>query len=41
MKFSKEDFAQLDLSDLLLNVWDYSEYVTGPILNQTVSGVLS
>ena len=32
MKFSKEDFANLDLPDLLLNIWEYSNYLTDPIL---------
>ena len=34
MKFSKESFAELGLPDLLLNVWEYSNYLTEPILNQ-------
>ena len=34
MKFSKNDFENLDLPDLLINIWDYSEYLTDPVLNQ-------
>ena len=34
MKFLKNDFENLDLTDLLINIWDYSEYLTDPILNQ-------
>ena len=34
MKFSKNDFENLDLPDLLINIWDYSEYPTDPVLNQ-------
>ena len=34
MKFSKESFAELGLPDLLLNVWEYSNYLTELILNQ-------
>ena len=34
MKFSKNDFLELDLQYLLINIWSYSEYLTDPVLNQ-------
>ena len=34
MKFSKNDFENLDLRDLLINIWNYSEYLKDPVLNQ-------
>ena len=34
MKFSKNDFENLDLPDLLITIWDYSECLTDPVLNQ-------
>ena len=34
MKFSKSDFAELDLPNLLINVWSYADYMNDPIVNQ-------
>ena len=34
MKFSKNDFLELDLPYLLINIWSYSEYLTDSVLNQ-------
>ena len=33
MKFSKSDFLNLDLPDLLLNVWCYANYLNDQIIN--------
>ena len=34
MKFSKSDFAELNLPNLLINVWSYADYMNNPIINQ-------
>ena len=34
MKFSKNDFAELDLSNLLIEVWSYADYMNDPTINQ-------
>ena len=34
MKFSKKDFQELEIPDLLLNIWCYPEYLHDPILRQ-------
>ena len=34
MKFSKSDFAELDLSNLLIEVWSYADYMNDPTINQ-------
>ena len=34
MKFSKIDFLNLDLPDLLLNIWCYADYLNDQIINQ-------
>ena len=35
LKFSKEDFAELDLADLLINVWSYSAHLNEDELIKT------
>ena len=34
MKFSKSDFAELDLPNLLINVWSYADYMNDSVINQ-------
>ena len=34
MKFSKSDFLNLDLPDLLLNIWCYADYLNDQIINR-------
>ena len=34
MKFSKSDFLNLDLPDLLLDIWCYADYLNDQIINQ-------
>ena len=34
MKFSKRVFLNLDLPDLLLNIWCYADYLNDQIINQ-------
>ena len=34
MKFSKKDFQELEIPDLLLNIWCYAEYLHDPIFRQ-------
>ena len=34
MKFSKSDFAELDLPNLLINVWSYADYMNDCVINQ-------
>ena len=34
MKFSKSDFLNLDLPDLLLNIWCYADYLNDQRINQ-------
>ena len=34
MKFLKSDFAELNLPNLLINIWYYADYMIDPIINQ-------
>ena len=34
MKFSKSDFLNLDLPDLLLDIWCYADYLNDQVINQ-------
>ena len=34
MKFSKSDIVEVDLPNLLINVWSYADYLNDPIVNQ-------
>ena len=34
LKFSKESFLELDLADLLINVWSYVDYLHDFVINQ-------
>ena len=38
MKFSKNDFSDLDLPNLLINIWTYADHLHDPSVK---SGVLS
>ena len=34
LKFSKESFLELDLADLLINIWSYVDYLHDFVINQ-------
>ena len=34
LKFSKESFSELDLADLLINIWSYVDYLHDFVINQ-------
>ena len=34
LKFSKDSFLELDLADLLINIWSYVDYLHDFIINQ-------
>ena len=33
LKFSKESFLELDLADLLINIWSYADYLHDFVIN--------